>query len=142
MRVVVDTNIVLDVLVFEDPGVQPLREALQAGGRWCVTPAMRAELQRVLDYPMIARRRAQRGLSLDDVMAAFDAWAELHPVAAKAPYTCKDPDDQGFVDLACALGIDLISKDNAVLALHKRLLRLRVTVRRRWTPADGDSSPV
>lgn len=142
MRVVVDTNIVLDVLVFEDPGVQALREALQAGGRWCVTPAMRAELLRVLDYPMIARRRAQRGLGVDQVMSAFDAWTEMHPVAVKAPYTCKDPDDQGFVDLACALGVDLISKDKAVLALHKRLLRLKVTVRQRWTPTDTGSSPM
>ena len=138
-RLVVDTNIVLDVLVFEDELAAPLRAALSAGDlRWCVTPAMRVELARVLDYPLIAKRRAQRQLSSDTVLGQFDAYAERYEAAPKAPYTCKDADDQGFIDLACALGVDLISKDKAVLALHKRLLRVGVTVRRHWCPPTGE----
>lgn len=136
-QVVVDTNIVLDVLVFEEEAAAPLRDALRAGEvRWCVTPPMRVELERVLDYPMIARRRAQRALSVSEVLDQFDAWADVQPIAAKAPYTCKDPDDQGFIDLACALGVELISKDKAVLAMRNRLLRLGVTVSRRWTAGE------
>lgn len=137
-RVVVDTNIVLDVLVFEDEAAAPLRAALRAGDlRWCVTPPMRVELARVLEYPLIARRRAQRQQAVAEVLAQFEAWAEQHSIAPKAPYTCKDPDDQGFIDLACALGVDLISKDKAVLALHKRLLRLGIMIRRHWSPSDA-----
>ena len=40
--------------------------------------------------------------------------------------TCKDPDDQKFIDLAVAHGATLLSKDRAVLALKKRLERLDV----------------
>ena len=135
----VDTNIVLDVLVFEDDSCAPLREALFSGEvRLHATPAMRVELQRVLDYPMIRKRRDQRELSVEHVLEQFDAWVDGCEPAAKAPYTCKDPDDQCFIDLACAHRVDLISKDSAVLAMHKRLLSLGVTVRRRWQPSIGE----
>jgi predicted nucleic acid-binding protein len=60
------------------------------------------------------------------VLAAFDRHSERVDVAAKAPVTCKDPDDQKFIDLAVAHGATLLSKDRAVLALKKRLERLAV----------------
>jgi predicted nucleic acid-binding protein len=40
--------------------------------------------------------------------------------------TCKDPDDQKFIDLAVAHQAHLLSKDHAVLCMQKRLLSLRV----------------
>ena len=50
--IVLDTNIVLDLLVFKDPLTLPLCEALEAGQlRWLSTDAMREELDRVLAYP-------------------------------------------------------------------------------------------
>jgi predicted nucleic acid-binding protein len=61
-------------------------------------------------------------------MAAFDARATLCPTAPKAPYTCKDPDDQKFIDLAAAHQATLLSKDKAVLVMRKRLLRLGVAL--------------
>jgi len=42
-------------------------------------------------------------------------------VPPKAPITCKDSDDQKFIDLAVAHAADLMSKDHAVLCMHKRL---------------------
>jgi predicted nucleic acid-binding protein len=63
-----------------------------------------------------------------DVLARFDALALLEPEAPKAPVTCKDADDQKFIDLAAAHQSLLLSKDQAVLCMSKRLLALAVIV--------------
>jgi putative PIN family toxin of toxin-antitoxin system len=127
--VVLDTNIVLDLLVFHDPRSAELRVALE-GGRlhWLATGPMRDELERVLDYPQLKPRLSHHGLSAETVLAAFDASVSLCPVAPKAIYTCKDPDDQKFIDLAVAHQAGLLSKDKAVLVMRKRLERLGVTL--------------
>ncbi|RYF31092.1 MAG: PIN domain-containing protein, partial [Comamonadaceae bacterium] len=53
--VVIDTNIVLDLFVFDDAAARPLRAALEANEvEWLATDAMRIELARVLGYPKIA----------------------------------------------------------------------------------------
>ncbi len=62
------------------------------------------------------------------VLAAFDAGARLGAGAARAPYACKDVDDQKFIDLAVGHGAILVSKDKAVLCMRKRLLTLDVQV--------------
>ena len=119
----VDTNIVLDLLVFSDPASLPLRQALQSGAlSWLATPAMRDELQRVLDYPHIAPRLVFYQLAPQQVLAAFDQWVRLVAVAPRAAFICKDADDQKFIDLAVAHQALLLSKDQAVLRLAKRLL--------------------
>ncbi len=128
--VVIDTNIVLDLWVYQDPATPPLLQALQAGQlKWIATPPMREELLRVLDYPHIANRRAQEGLSAQDVWTKFDDLVHLQEVAAKASYICKDADDQKFIDLAVAHQAVLLSKDKQVLRLTNRLARLGVLVR-------------
>ena len=125
--VVIDTNVVLDLLVFSDPKSAELRAALQAGRlQWLATAPMREELLRVLDYPQLQPRLAFYRLTPTQVMAAFDARANLCPVAPKATCTCKDADDQKFIDLAVAHQAVLLSKDKAVLAMRKRLERLGV----------------
>ena len=64
-RIVLDTNIVLDLLVFADAATVPLRDALQTGRlQWVATAPMRDELERVLAYPQIAKRLAFYALSL------------------------------------------------------------------------------
>jgi putative PIN family toxin of toxin-antitoxin system len=127
--VVLDTNIVLDMFVFNDAGAASLTNKLAAGGfQWIATPAMRDELARVLAYSHIDAKLAFYEISSAAVMAQFDRWAQLEPVAAKAPVTCKDPDDQKFIDLAVARRATLVSKDNAVLCMAKRLLALDVPV--------------
>lgn len=136
--IVLDTNIVLDLLVFNDPATQPLKEALQSQRlRWIATPAMREELARVLAYPQIVPRLAYYQLGAADVLGAFDGLAQLVDVAPKTPVTCKDPDDQRFIDLAVAHRAQLLSKDHAVLCLKKRLLPLGVTVARGLPAAPG-----
>ena len=130
-HLVLDTNIVLDMLVFRDPRTDALHAALFANPEipdllWLATAPMREELARVLDYPHIAVRLAFHGLQAVQVLSQFDARARIVPVAPKAPATCKDPDDQKFIDLAVSQGATLLSIDKAVLCMRKRLMKLGV----------------
>ena len=133
--VVLDTNIALDLLVFDDPAVVPLRQALEQGRlQWLATESTREEWRRVLDYPQILRRAPQASAQRATALARFDALVRLVPTAAKAPFTCKDADDQKFIDLAVAHRATLLSKDAAVLCMARRLSRLGVCVSRQWNP--------
>ena len=121
--IILDTNIVLDAFLFNDPAAEPVRQALaQQELDWLATQPMRDELVRVLAYPKIAARLAFYKLSASDVLARFDQHTRIVDVAPKASVTCSDADDQKFIDLAvqhCAL---LLSKDGDVLSMRKRLI--------------------
>ena len=128
-RVVLDTNIVLDAFVFDDPAARPLKSALAAlQFEWIATKAMRDELARVLCYPKIVPRMAFYAVTASHVLAQFDGQATLVDTAPKASVTCRDPDDQKFIDLAVTHQALLLSKDQAVLCMHKRLLAYSVKV--------------
>jgi putative PIN family toxin of toxin-antitoxin system len=128
-RVVLDTNIVLDLWLYNDAATPALREALETKTvQWLATQVMRDELERVLAYTHIAQRLAFSQLSADDILAQFDAHARLMPIASKALYVCKDGDDQKFIDLAAEHTTQLISKDKAVLTMRNRMARLGVAV--------------
>ena len=129
--IVLDTNIVLDLFIFSDPATTDLRQALEAGAlRWMATAPMREELRRVLDYPQLQPRMAFYGITPELVLVAFDRHAQLCPEAPKTIYTCKDADDQKFIDLAAAHRARLLSKDKAVLCMTRRLKNLGITVAR------------
>lgn len=126
---VLDTNMVLDLLVFSDPQIAAVRALLAEGAvRWIADTAQRVELQRVLGYPQIAPRVAFYGLSEGCVLAAFDAGVTYLAAAPAIRVICKDPDDQHFLDLAVQHQALLLSKDKAVLTLRKRLGFLGATV--------------
>lgn len=128
--VVLDTNIILDVFIFDDAAAKPVRQALEAGEiDWIATQTMRDELARVLAYPQIVPRLAFYQLSADDVLAAFDRHARLLPAASKCRLSCSDADDQKFIDLAVASQALLLSKDRHILSLAKRLRALGVQAR-------------
>ena len=116
--VVLDTNVVLDMLHFDDPIARPLRHALESGRlRGAATLASFDEWQRVLAYPAFALdagRQAERIARYRAACTFFEA-----PALAGVP-RCADADDQKFLDLAAALGVPLVSKDRAVLALRRR----------------------
>jgi len=129
VRRVLDTNIVLDLWVFDEPRAEALRLSVETGGtHWLATAAMREELTRVLAYPQIAKRLTHRALPAEAVLGHFDRWAQLQPDAPKAPYACKDTDDQMFIDLAVAHTAALHSKDAQVLCMKKRLERCGVAL--------------
>ncbi len=125
--VVLDTNIVLDLFVFGDLAAQALKSAVITGRlQWLATAAMRVELARVLNYPQVAKRLTRDGLAGAQVLLAFDTHARTVAAGGKAPVTCSDADDQMFIDLAVAHKAWLLSKDQAVLCMKKRLLALDV----------------
>ena len=127
--IVLDTNIVLDLWLYLDPTTPALLEALTSKRvDWVATQVMRDELERVLTYPHIVLRMQKGGLVAEDVLAQFDQFARVVPVADRAPYVCKDADDQKFIDLACAYSCRLVSKDKAVLTMRNRLARVGVSV--------------
>lgn len=131
--IVLDTNIALDLLLFADPASQPLHQLLASRQKhWVATMPMRDELARVLDYPLLAARLLKQQQTASQLLALWDAQVQLQPVATKAPYTCKDADDQKFIDLAVAHRAPLLSKDRAVLSMAKRLLTLGVVVASGW----------
>ncbi len=124
---ILDTNIILDLFVFNDPDLAFLKPALLAGLEnkqlnWIATQDMRIELERVLTYPKITPRMAFYQVTAADVLDKFDQLATLVDPAPKAQWICKDPDDQRFIDLAVQHKATLLSKDQAVLCMAKRLL--------------------
>lgn len=126
-RLVLDTNVALDLFVFGDPRVRHLRQALdQAAVQAVVDEACRAEWLAVLDYPALALSGEARG----EAQAAFDRCTMLLAPAALASRDgvklprCGDPDDQKFLELALAAGAQwLLSKDKEVLRLARRTAR-------------------
>jgi putative PIN family toxin of toxin-antitoxin system len=126
---VLDTNIVLDLFVFDDAAAKPLKTGLERGDwGWVATQAMRDELERVLDYPHISSRLALSRLAAADVLADFDRHARIVEATSPAGVNCSDPDDQKFIDLAVQHKCLLLSKDAAVLTMKKRLAALEVSV--------------
>ena len=128
-RVVLDTNIVLDLWLYKDAATPTLLAALENKSvHWLATQVMRDELERVLAYTHIVKRLAFSQLTAEDILGQFDAHVQLMPVAAKAMFVCKDGDDQKFIDLAAQHQTQLISKDKAVLTMRNRMARLGVAV--------------
>lgn len=131
--IVIDTNVVLDLLLFQDPHTPQLARAIAQGQlRWLATPRMREECQRVLAYPHLQKVAQQKGVSADAVLAQFDTLSHPVPAAPAASPRCRDRDDQCFIDLAVAHGATLISKDRHVLKLRKKLRDLGVPVLAQW----------
>jgi uncharacterized protein len=139
--VVLDTNAVMDWLVFQDPSCTAWGRRFSEGdARWLASAAMRQELDHVLSRG-VARAWEP---SLQDVWSAWDRYAIIVP----APPTggpgprirCTDTDDQKFVDLALAHGVRwLVSRDRALLKLKRRLRPFGIEVLhpRDWSAAYG-----
>ena len=120
--IVLDTNVVLDWLVFRNPACQPLVQELTAGRLcWLATPAMRDELGHVLGRGVGAAWRPDH----DTIWAAWAQHATEVPAVAtsgeKSRVCCTDADDQKFIDLALGHPARwLLSRDRAVLKLARR----------------------
>ena len=63
-----------------------------------------------------------RTAQIRDVKLAAQLEIAKPSLNAKAPVTCSDADDQKFIDLAVAQRALLLSKDQHVLSIRKRLL--------------------
>ena len=124
MRIVLDTNVVLDLIVFHDPGATDLKAAIDSGQITLLTsPDCLVELRRVLAYVAF-------GLDQAAQESAF-AWFRDRVHVSDAPPSepllprCRDRDDQKFLDLAWESNADyLVTKDKALLELARRVARL------------------
>ncbi len=134
----IDTNVVLDLLHFDDAVARPLRLAMEAGRVRCVVSAATLdELQRVLAYAEFGLDAAQqaalfaRYCVLSETAQTAEGWIGLpheetpihyglKPAWNRMP-RCSDPDDQKFIELAAAVRAQgLVSRDRAVLKLRRR----------------------
>ena len=123
LPLVLDTNVVLDLLVFEDPALGVLARALTSGAvsAWADEHTLR-ELQYVLAYPTFHLDAAAQGA----VLARYRSLVHLVPAGseAEAPALprCRDRDDQKFLALAARSGARwLVSKDKRVLSMADRV---------------------
>ncbi len=124
--IVLDTNVVLDWLLFADASVATLSAAVIGRQvRWLATPGMRAELVQVLERGLAETR----GRDAAPLLAAWDARAVLQPEPPSHRLRCTDPTDQCFVDLALASRARwLLSRDRALLKLARRALALGLRI--------------
>jgi predicted nucleic acid-binding protein len=148
-RLVLDTNVWLDWLLFDDPGVAPVKAAVAEGrAEIVIDEAVEAELARVLAYPfgnksldgdaqaallaqfrIIARRiegKREKAKEAGPGSPNHDSRFTNHAVPAEGgPLpVCSDPDDQKFLELALACGATfLVTRDDALLELTQHKTR-------------------
>jgi uncharacterized protein len=126
LRLVLDTNVCLDLFVFDDPQCASLFTAVRTGDVELVTrDDCRLEWLEVLAYPKLKLSETQRARAV----AMFDTWVHALPQAVDVQREtrlprCRDPDDQKFLELALQSGaVALLTRDDALLRLARRTKR-------------------
>ena len=118
--VVLDTNVLLDIFVFNDFRAIPIKQRLLDDQLDALaTPKTIDELADVISRPLF---------SLDfetqkKIVAQWSAIARILPdnTLRTAPWQCQDPDDQVFLNLAySAKPCLLISKDHEILKIANK----------------------
>jgi putative PIN family toxin of toxin-antitoxin system len=119
-RVVVDTQVLLDWLVFADASTARLAAAIMGGHvSWIAEAGGLAELRYVAQSKALAPY-LPRIENIDDAVARHCQQLST-PLARSCGLVCRDVDDQCFIDLAIAAQARwLISRDKDLLALRKR----------------------
>jgi putative PIN family toxin of toxin-antitoxin system len=121
-RAILDTNAVLDWLVFDNPGMQALSQAIQTGTiAWLSCPTMRDEFSRIVKHTSLATWSPNS----EQALTAFDRWAQLCDAPSTPPpgltLRPSDPDDQVFIDLALEQQARwLVTRDKALLKLARQ----------------------
>jgi putative PIN family toxin of toxin-antitoxin system len=126
-RIVIDTNVCLDLFVFRDPRWASLLAALQARTVEAVTRNdCRTEWLKVLEYshlPLDTNSRPRATAEFDALITCIDG-ETLRPRADVRLPVCTDPDDQKFLELARDSDAQtLITKDKALLKLARKTAR-------------------
>ena len=127
-RLVLDTNVCLDLFVFRDPRWAALLQAMRDGSVQAVTRAdCRREWQMVLDYPHLkVDPAAKPGLieTFDALISCLETSDGAAPGADVILPRCSDRDDQKFLETALQARADiLITKDKALLKLAHKTAR-------------------
>ena len=119
LRLVLDTNVVLDIFHWSNIDAVPIIAALEGGRIECLADEQTLdELQRVLSYPQLK-------LTPEMAVDRYSRYSRLVQMIAEgeAPPLprCKDRDDQKFLELAARCSANLlVTKDKALLRLRGR----------------------
>jgi uncharacterized protein len=134
VRLVLDTQVWLDWLVFDDPGVHRLRNAVHLGrAQIVIDAACDAELERVLAYDL-GKHSIPPHKQAAVLAQARRLCSRVEGMFKGRLPQCRDADDQKFLELAATAGADvLVTKDRELLRM-KRGLPFRVL-----PPAEFDS---
>ncbi len=126
--VVFDTNVLLDLFVFNDFRSLHLKQALIEGKMDALaTPATLEEFADVIARPLFSLDQAQQ----EQILLQWQGLARVmdDKNLLKSPWLCQDPDDQVFLDLAfTAKPCTLISKDNEVLRFANKAMAEQVLI--------------
>lgn len=121
-EVVLDTNAVLDWLVFGNPSMQPIASRIEEGScRWVGTEATLNELAIVCARPEFSRWADALPQALATTIAHCQQ-VEAPDVPRSSRLHCTDPDDQKFIDLAVGRPTVrcLVTRDKALLKLARK----------------------
>ena len=139
-RIVLDTNVCLDLFVFNDPRWDGLLAALESGAVEAITRAdCRDEYLIVLHYSHLPLDETTRPVAA----ARFDALTRViaPPESGVRLPGCTDKDDQKFLELARDAAVDtLITKDKALLKLARKTAQagmFRIMVPEAWLKAQA-----
>ncbi len=136
ITLVLDTNVVIDWLVFDDPYMNPLRDGVAEKRITIVThPPAVAELERVLGYRQLKLSVARQQEIFAQYLAASteahlpDGFTVKHLMLPGGFPRCRDRDDEPFLALAFHTKADaLVSRDNAVFGLKLRAQKFGLTI--------------
>ena len=120
---VLDTNVVLDWVAFDDARVRPIAAAIEGGAlRAATSGACLTELHRALGYAQVKLDVAAQALAYARYVAHATAFEIPEAAAAAGLPRCEDPDDQKFLELAWhARASHLLTRDRALLKLAHRV---------------------
>lgn len=136
IRLVLDTNVVIDWLVFNDPFMNPLRFGVRDARIEVLThPPAIEELKRVLAYPQLKLNNERQ----QEIFASYLAGTTMSPMPSGFSTKqlmlpggfprCRDRDDEPFLALAFHSKADVLaSRDNAVFGLKSRAAKFGVTI--------------
>lgn len=117
-RWVLDTNVVLDWLIFDDAHMRQPGAHLRSGlSRWIASAAMRDEALEVASREVFSKLGAPN-VRHEQVANGYSRHAQLVDSTTNSQLRCADPDDQMFIDVALQHGARLLlTRDKALLAL-------------------------
>lgn len=130
MKLVLDTNVWLDWLLFDDPSVAMLKAAVAEGrAEIFIDAAGEAELARVLAYDLGKRSidAEKQAACLAECRRIAKRLQGVAALDAAALPRCADPADQVFLEAAAAARADyLVTKDRELLDLARRKLGFQI----------------
>ena len=134
MKVVIfDTNVLLDLFVFNDIRALHLKQALIEGKLQALaTPSTLEEFADVISRPLFSLDESLQ----ERIRLQWQGLAQIRDDQSliKAPWMCQDPDDQVFLDLAYTeKPCILISKDNEVLRFANQAAKEQVLITADYT---------